>query len=143
MAKILIVEDDRRCSDGLSARLRSEGYEILEAEDPITGIRMAAALDPQLVMLEVDLASLGSRQMIEMAREHKSTADIPFILLSSEEFPGLDQMAAGLGAWSFLRTPYRTDELLETVEAALTLHRDSSLEQLFAEGWWEAIQEQI
>ncbi|MFQ5503724.1 MAG: response regulator transcription factor [Planctomycetota bacterium] len=143
MAKILIVEDDQRCSDGISARLRSEGYEILRAEDPITGIRMAAAHDPHLVMLEVDLASLGSTQMIEMAREHKSTADIPFILLSSEEFAGLDQMAADYGACSFLRTPYQPDELLETVEAALTLDRDNSLELLFAEGWWESIKEQI
>ena len=48
--RVLVVEDDATIRMGLADALRSEGYDVLEAPDGDTGLRLGLTEDPDLIV---------------------------------------------------------------------------------------------
>ena len=64
MTKILIVDDDERLRTLYSAILKKEGYEVLTAADARKGFELAAAEQPDLILLDVMMPSMdGDRSL--------------------------------------------------------------------------------
>jgi len=51
--KILLVEDDAKAAKALSLRLRTNGYEVLVANDGIDGLILAKSYRPDLVVTDI------------------------------------------------------------------------------------------
>ncbi|HCU98520.1 MAG TPA: hypothetical protein DGM69_04160, partial [Chloroflexi bacterium] len=56
--KILIVEDEDTVRELLSEGLRSEGYEVLEADNGLDGLQMAKDLQLDLILLDLMLPEM-------------------------------------------------------------------------------------
>lgn len=117
MSKILIIEDDRVISGGLTQALLAEGYEVACAYDGENGLYRAKTESPDLVILDIMMPAMNGFEVTTELR--RSGANIPIIVLSArtesqDKVRGLD-----LGADDYLAKPFDLNELLARVRRFL------------------------
>jgi DNA-binding response OmpR family regulator len=115
--RILIVEDDQSIALGLKLNLEAEGYDIVVAGDGDQGLRLAAAGDFDLVILDVMLPKMNGFEVVRMLREAGAT--LPVIMLSARGEETDKVMGLELGAEDYITKPFGLAELLARVRAVL------------------------
>ncbi len=118
MKKILIVEDDPALLETLKTFLETENFEVITADDGEKGLQLALKEKIDLIVLDVNLPSLGGFEVCRKVRAKGITT--PVIMLSGEKKEELDK-ASGLdiGADDYLVKPFGTKELLARMKAVL------------------------
>lgn len=117
MAKrILIVDDEPRYLRLLEANLRTEGYEVVTAQDGLQALEVFSAHPIDLVLLDVMMPRLDGFGVTQRLREFTS---VPIVILTArgeeqDRVRGLD-----LGADDYLVKPFSATELLARVRAVL------------------------
>ena len=123
--KILIVEDDRRITMALATRLRAAGQDVVLAYDASTGVDSAVKDQPDLILMDINLP--GGSGLIAAQRIQSMVPKLtPIIFLTASQQPGLREKALALGAAGFLMKPYDPQELLGTIQNALSAAADKS-----------------
>src|SRR5688572_14741178 len=117
---ILVVDDEALIRWSLAERLKSEGYELLEAE---TG---AAALEKlpegvDLVLLDYKLPDTDGVSVLRAIKEFDQ--DILVILLTAYATVETAVEAMKQGAYHFANKPFNLDDVMATVERALEATR--------------------
>lgn len=77
---ILIVEDDPNLLHTLQYNLKQEGYTALTATDGEAGLRMARAMAPDLIILDVMLPILDGFEVCRILRRESS---VPILMLTA------------------------------------------------------------
>jgi DNA-binding response OmpR family regulator len=122
MADVLIVDDDTDIAELLTMVLEQEGHEVRVAHDGTTGLALARAHLPSLVVLDVEMPIMNGPDMaMRMLVEDCGLELIPIILSSA--VPYLERIAAGVGTPYFLKKPYDDVVLHELVARALVERR--------------------
>ena len=80
--KILLIEDHPEMRHLIARSLRNLGYDLLEAADGQTGIRVALAENPDLVMLNLSLPGLSGLDVARKLKENFKTSHIPIVACS-------------------------------------------------------------
>jgi CheY-like chemotaxis protein len=113
MQTVLIVA---RQSDALSAfdgLLIREGYEILRAEDGLSGLVQATFHHPDLILCDSAMPHLDGVAFVEALRAEPNLAPIPVVMMSDTEPP------AQIAVEGHLRKPFEIHELFKIVEKIL------------------------
>jgi two-component system phosphate regulon response regulator PhoB len=117
MKRILIVEDQADIRKLIRMTLEFENYEIHEASDGSFGLRMAAAIKPDLMLLDVmmpgELDGLQVCQRIKSAPELKA---IKVVLLTARGQQKDREAGTQVGADEYLIKPFSPLQLIETLE---------------------------
>jgi len=117
MAKrILIVDDEPRYLRLLDANLRTEGYEVVPAQDGLQALDVFSSQPIDLVLLDIMMPQLDGFATCQRLREF---SNVPIIMLTAkgeeqDRVRGLD-----LGADDYLVKPFSATELLARVRAVL------------------------
>jgi two-component system KDP operon response regulator KdpE len=108
--KILIVDDEAQIRRFLRIGLSSQGYKIEEAENGKAAIRLANALKPDIILLDLGLPELDGQYVIKELRElgHKQ----PILVLSVRNQQSDIVQALDNGADDYLTKPFGMEELL-------------------------------
>jgi len=117
-SKILVVEDDKKIAEALAARLRAAGYEVLVANDGLDGIKQAVACKPNLVLMDIWMP-VGLGFSVAQRLKQIGLGDIPVIFMTALKLKRLKRAAERLGAAGFIEKPYKPQELLSAISAAL------------------------
>ncbi|MBD5088370.1 MAG: response regulator transcription factor [Clostridiales bacterium] len=130
MAKILIVEDERKIARFVELELKHEGYEVAIAGDGQTGLDLAMSEDIDLVILDVMLPVFSGIEVCKRIREAGS--DIPIIMLTAKDdvmdkVTGLDN-----GADDYMTKPFAIEELFARIRVALNRCKDKEKTMLTA-----------
>jgi CheY-like chemotaxis protein len=83
MTKILLVEDNEMNRDMLSRRLRMKGYNVICAEDGLSGVTMACQERPELILMDLSLPLLDGWQATRRLKSNEATSHIPVIALTA------------------------------------------------------------
>ncbi|MGB3768251.1 MAG: response regulator transcription factor [Phormidesmis sp.] len=121
-AKILVVEDEAQLAKFVQLELGYEGYEVVVANDGLSGLMAARDSEPDLILLDWMMPGLTG---VEVCRRLRATgATMPVILLTAKD--GIEDRVAGLdaGADDYVVKPFSIEELLARVRAHL--RRNSS-----------------
>ena len=120
---ILIVEDERELRFILKAHLHAVGFQVIEARDGATGIRMAKEQRPDLIIMDIGLPVLDGLAATRALKGDKSTAGIPIIILTGRT--SKQEIVEGLeaGAQEYLPKPFDVAELLARVQNVHRLAR--------------------
>ncbi len=116
-ARILIVEDEEKLAKFVQLELGYEGYEVIVANDGLSGLMAARDNEPDLVLLDWMMPGLTG---VEVCRRLRATgAMMPVILLTAKD--GIEDRVAGLdaGADDYVVKPFSIEELLARVRAHL------------------------
>lgn len=116
MAKVLIIEDDRRISDLLALYLEHEGYEVERAHDGLEGVARADQCDPDLIILDLMLPKLHGRDAC-IAIRYRSQAPILMLTALDDDRDVIDGL--DVGADDYLTKPFQPAVLLARVRALL------------------------
>lgn len=116
MARVLVVEDDRRISDLVALYLRNEGHEVIQAFDGREGVRLSGLEEPDLIILDLMLPGLHGRDAAIAIRRRSAVPILMLTALDDERdvVEGLD-----VGADDYITKPFQPSVLLARVRAAL------------------------
>jgi two-component system response regulator RegX3 len=112
---ILVVEDERSIAEPLAEALRNEGFETEIAATAASALELAGNA-PDLVLLDVMLPDGDGR---DLAREIRTTSDVPIIMLTArgEEIDRV--LGLELGADDYVVKPFSARELVARIRAIL------------------------
>lgn len=113
---ILIIDDESQIRQFLRISLKTEGYELLEAENGETGLALCARNSPDLVILDLGLPDMDGSDVLAALRKWSAT---PVIILSVRDRELEKVKALDLGANDFVTKPFGVDELLARVRTQL------------------------
>jgi DNA-binding response OmpR family regulator len=115
-ARILLVEDDRRVRRATALALQQEGFEVLEAPDADSAMRLLDERKPDLAILDV---MLPGRDGFELCRDVRKTSGLPVIFLTAKT--DTVDVVVGLesGGDDYVTKPFVMRELIARVRALL------------------------
>ncbi|WP_246476458.1 response regulator transcription factor [Salicibibacter cibi] len=117
MARILIVEDEKRLGRLLTLELEYEGYSVEVQHDGQSGLEATLEGGWDLVILDVMLPSLSGMEILRRFRREDSLTPV-MMLTARNEIPdkvsGLD-----LGANDYVSKPFENEELLARIRVQL------------------------
>lgn len=112
--RILIVDDEPRYLRLLDANLRTDGYDVITAQDGLQAIEVFSSNPVDLILLDIMMPKLDGFATCQRIREF---SNVPIIVLTAkgeerDRVRGLD-----LGADDYLVKPFSATELLARVRA--------------------------
>jgi two-component system, sensor histidine kinase and response regulator len=119
MAKILVVDDDTALLRTVRRALESAAYEVIEATDGKSGVQLACAQVPDLILCDVRMEELDGYGALAALRQNSVTASLPFILMTGQADAAGMRLGMELGADDYLPKPFSVEQLLGAVEARL------------------------
>ena len=119
MPKILLIEDNEDNRDMLSRRLARKGYEVALAVDGAEGVAQAAALKPDLILMDMSLPVLDGWEATRRIKGEPATRGIPVIALTAHAMSDDRERAFAAGCDDYDTKPVELPRLLEKIEAQL------------------------
>ncbi len=116
--RILLVDDDQDILCGACLRLRAAGYATMTVGDGEQAIAAAVENQPDAIVLDVRMPKKDGLTALGELRNISATRDIPVVMLSASVVD--EKRSLNAGARYFLRKPYRGNDLLAAITAALT-----------------------
>lgn len=127
--RVLIAEDEALIRLDLAEMLVEEGYDVVgEAGDGEEAVRLAEALRPDLVVLDIKMPILDG---IGAAEKIAGSRIAPVVILTSFSQRDVVERARAAGAMAYLVKPFQTSDLLLAAEIAMS--RFAELSQLESE----------
>jgi CheY-like chemotaxis protein len=121
--RILVVEDFRDAREMYVEDLALKGYDVVAAADGLEAVKVATALVPDVIVLDVGLPKLSGFSVLRRLKAEARTRPIQVITLSASAGPAYHEEAAAAGAAVAMEKPCTPDELLAAV-LALTARPD-------------------
>jgi CheY-like chemotaxis protein len=122
MTTILIVEDNEMNRDMLSRRLVRKGYEVLLAVDGATGIDVAAAERPDLILMDMSLPVVDGWEATRQLKADQALRGIPIIALTAHAMASDRDKALAAGCDDYDTKPIELARLLAKIDALLQVH---------------------
>ncbi|ELP69676.1 response regulator [Streptomyces turgidiscabies] len=127
MTRVLVVEDDPQLLRALVISLRVRHYGVEAAPDGAAALRLAAARQPDVVLLDLGLPARDGVDIVRSLRNRGRCGSLMSILVLSAR-RGSDEVAAlDAGADDCITKPFGMDELLAGLRAAVRRTEAASL----------------
>lgn len=121
--RILLVDDNPVSLQILVGTLKQQGYRILVATNGADALRIAARLQPALILLDVVMPGMDGFEVCGRLNANPGLASIPVIFLSALERAEDKIKGFELGAVDFITKPYHPDEVIARVATQVKLSR--------------------
>jgi two-component system chemotaxis response regulator CheY len=118
-ARILVVDDDRLLRQMVRDLLEGADFAVAEAVDGADGVTQAAALQPDLILLDLMMPNVDGYTACQRLKADPATQTIPVIFLTASADPSLNRRAYALGAVACLTKPFRREALVTVVQTTL------------------------
>jgi len=116
---ILIIDDDIHLSATLAMGLEAHGYRVICAPDADTGLKMAHAHLPDLVLSDIEMPGKNGSRLLKEMRLDATLSYCQFVLMTGKKEYANPRVAMDLGADDFLLKPFTINALLACVAARL------------------------
>jgi DNA-binding response OmpR family regulator len=117
MKRILIVEDQPDIRDLVRMTLEMASFEVHEAPDGEAGLRMAAQVSPDLMLLDVMMpGSLDGLAVCQRVKADPARRRTKVVMLSARNQSADRQAGLKAGADAYLSKPFSPRQLLDAVE---------------------------
>jgi len=116
MAKrILIVDDEAELVKAVQVRLEANGYEVETAYDGQEAMDKINNMKPDLILLDIVMPVMNGYEVSKKLKSNPDTKEIPIIIFSASQRRNLEEECRELGVTDFIAKPFRTQDLLNTV----------------------------
>ncbi len=119
MTKVLIVDDMPGIASLMAKNVAAQGYEPLVAHDGFEALRLAAAEQPDAILLDVMMPGIDGLEVLRRLKADERLEPIPVILVTARQ--EADDVVAGLdaGAHDYVVKPFQAAVLTARLRSAL------------------------
>jgi DNA-binding response OmpR family regulator len=107
--KVLVIDDDIEMTDLLRIILVPEHFEVTTANSGIKGVELTRQIKPDVIILDLLMPVIDGWQV---CREIRKFSQVPIIILSAVNKPGMVARAIDEGADDFLLKPVPSGVLI-------------------------------
>ncbi len=116
MTTVLVVDDEAPMRHLLCTNLRARGFDVVACSDAVGALDAAAAVVPDVVLLDVGLPDLDGAEVVHGLR---GWTDVPILVVSAIHDEGRKVAMLDAGADDYVTKPFSTAELMARVRAAV------------------------
>ena len=107
MKRILVIEDNPTNLKLATTILTKSGYDVCQAPDAPSGIARAHELQPDLILMDVQLPGMDGLTATRELKQHPATRAIPVIALTAFAMKGDEQKMLAAGCDGYIAKPIR------------------------------------
>ena len=119
MAKVLVIEDNATNMKLAITLLQSAGHSVLSAQDAETGLTLARAEQPALILMDIQLPGMDGLEATTLLKSDAATSTIPVIALTALAMKGDEERIRSAGCDGYIAKPMRYQEFLATIATQL------------------------
>ena len=112
---VLTVDDSRMMREMLAMVLREAGFNVLQAEDGIEGLKVLEDADPDVIITDINMPNLDGYGFIEGVRRDQRHRSRPILVLSTESDPDKKGRARAAGATGWIVKPFKAESLIDAI----------------------------
>lgn len=111
--KVLIIEDDVDIRELISFFMEKQGYEVFEASDGMTGLKLVKTYHPHIIILDLMLPLLDGINLAQMVKKSPDKYGNPKIIMLTAK-TDIEDVLEGLevGADDYMKKPFDPRELV-------------------------------
>jgi len=121
--RILLVDDDRQNSEFLRKFLEVEGYEVSYAENGRVGWELFSAIQPDLVLLDVNMPVMNGFELARLIRKQDRDVLIFFLTDRTEKADRLKGF--DLKGNDYIPKPFYPEELIAKIKERFEHHKSA------------------
>src|SRR5262249_53013185 len=114
--RILYVEDNFQNKRLVRKILVAKGYEVLEAEDGLTGVEMVQRERPDLVLMDINIPGIDGMEATARLKQNPDVKHIPVIALTANAMVGDREKIIAAGCDGYMPKPINNALLVETIK---------------------------
>src|SRR5260370_28887651 len=115
--RVLVVEDDAWIRWFMCDVLADDGYEVIEAADGRTAIRLADERPPNVMLLDIAMPGVTGVEVLRPLRSRRRTRTLPVVVVSA--YPRVLTPVDEESVACVLNKPLQIEKLLATVRQVL------------------------
>ncbi len=113
--RILYIEDNFENRLFVRRVLEALGFELIEAEDGLTGIEVAQAKMPDLILMDIGLPGIDGLETTSRLKQDPDLQNIPVIALTANAMQGDAEQCFAAGCDGYLTKPIGVTALREQI----------------------------
>ncbi|MBU0554035.1 hybrid sensor histidine kinase/response regulator [Myxococcota bacterium] len=119
--KILHIEDRRENRLLIRKLLESKGFTVVDAADGLTGLALARAVEPALILIDINIPGLNGYEVITRLKAEPALTAIPMVAITAEGDRG---RALALGFDGFITKPISIARFTADIQRFLSGYRE-------------------
>ena len=116
-----MVEDNQRNMKFVRDVLQFKGYQVVEAVTGEEGVRLAFEVDPDLILMDIQLPGINGFEAFEQIRNGESTRQIPVIALTASVSASDQEKILKAGFDGFEAKPVALQRLVDAVANGIAI----------------------
>jgi two-component system cell cycle response regulator DivK len=122
IARYILVSDDIPEQRQIYvAMLEYSGFQVLEAPDGGTTLRLAKAHLPNVILLDLRMPDMSGREVARLLKDDPRTAHIRIVMVSADASEDARSRAGEAGCDAFVAKPASPREILAVVQDQIIL----------------------
>jgi putative two-component system response regulator len=115
--RVLVVEDEPENRLFIGTMLRTEGYDVVEAEDGPTALDLLGQDPlPEIILLDVMMPGMNGWMVFQRLRQDDRCKAIPVVMLTALAQSADVERAVSLGVDGYLTKPFEPADLVYKIE---------------------------
>ena len=124
--KILTVDDSNTVRIIVRKAFKSFACEILEAQNGVEGLAMAAKTTPDIILLDITMPIMDGVEMLTKLKSDSQLKSIPVIMLTAEAGRENVMKIAKIGVRDYIVKPFKDELLIDKVARIVELRPANS-----------------
>lgn len=116
---ILVIDDNPLNLKLTRLVLRSEGYEVHEAQDSREALAALETIRPRLILMDIQMPGVDGLELARRLKRDPATRDVPILALTACAMRGDEQRAYQAGCDGYISKPIDTRHMPEVIRAYL------------------------
>lgn len=122
---VLMIEDNEQNRYLATFLLKQHGFEITSTFDGPSGIKVAKDMQPDLILLDIQLPGMDGYDVARALRNIKVLDDTPIVAVTSYAMVGDREKALGAGCNGYIEKPINPDTFVAEIGKFLPQHSAS------------------
>ncbi len=113
---ILVIEDNELNMKLIRAVLSIGDYQLIEASDAETGIRLAHNQKPFLILMDIQLPGMDGLEATRIIKADSELNDVPVVAITSFAMQGDREKAIESGCDDYITKPFDVEDVMKLID---------------------------
>lgn len=117
---IMLVDDDKRCLELLTAHLKSLGWEVIPASNGRELLEKVRRVRPSMIVLDMEMPEMDGFDVARSLKDDPNYRDIPVLAATAMLMPEDRDRCLAAGCNDYISKPFTLQQLKEHITLLLS-----------------------